>query len=205
MKRINLLILPVLALLFLAACESGGNFRVVNQTTHPVYVTLGDGDEIVIPGGAEHSFDVATANQHILNPDVSVEVPVRLLGETYQLLDEDNNPTDTTRVVIHAGETTNAFIDPNRAGFKVVNNSSQGVAQATLFKHNFIGVVGTYELGPIAPGRFSFLPVEYASGSNNFYYKATIRMEDDTSYEYGGPTNILDVDRQFLITLNDPE
>ncbi len=205
MKRINLLILPVLAVLFLTACETGGKFRVVNQTSYPVYVTLDNEEEFVIPGGTEHSFDVATENQHILNPNVSVEVPVRLLGETYQMLDEDNNPTDTTRVVIHAGQTTSAFINPNRAGVKVVNNSSQGIAQATLFKHNFIAVVKDYELGPVAPGKFVFLPVEYATSTNNFYYKATIRMEDDTSYEYGGPTNILDVDQQFLITINDPE
>lgn len=205
MKRAYLLLMPALAILFLTACESGGTFRVINKTSYPLYVTLADEEEVTIAGGSEHSFAVATGNKHIFNPDVSVEVPVRMLGETYQLVDEDNLPIDTTRVVIHAGETTNAFIDPNRAGFKVVNNSSQGVAQASLFKHNFIGVVATYELGPIAPGKFSFLPVEYATSSNNFYYKATVRMDDGSTYEYGGPTNIVELDKQFLITLSDPE
>ena len=126
MKRMYLLLLPLLALLFLAACESGGNFRVINRTSYPVYVTLDDEAEFAIPAGTEHTFEVATANQHIFNPDVSVEVPVRLVGETFQIYDEGNEVfTDTTRVVIHAGKTTSVFVDPNRASFKVVNNSSQ--------------------------------------------------------------------------------
>jgi len=206
MKRAYLLLLPLLAILFLTACESGGNFRVLNQTSYPVYVTLGEEDELAIPAGAEHIFAVATGNQHILNPDVRVEVPVRLVGETYQIYDEENETfTDTTRVEIRAGETLTAYINPNRASFKVVNNSSQAVAQATLYKHNFVGVVASHGLGAIDSGRFAYLPVEYATNSNNFYYYATVRMVDGTTYTYGDPTNILQVDQQFLITLSDPE
>jgi len=206
MKRMYLLLLPLLALLFLAACESGGNFRVINRTSYPVYVTLDDEAEFAIPAGTEHTFEVATANQHIFNPDVSVEVPVRLVGETFQIYDEGNEVfTDTTRVVIHAGKTTSVFVDPNRASFKVVNNSSQYIIQAKLFKHNFVGVVASNDTGPIAPGRFVYLPVEYATSSNNFYYYATVQMEDGATYNYGNETNILAVDQQFLITLTDPE
>lgn len=206
MKRFQLLLLLLLALLFLAACESGGSFRVINQTSYPVYVTLEDADEVAIPGGTEHSFAVETANQHILNPDVSVEVLVRLIGETYQIYDEGNETyTDTTRIEINAGQTTTAYINPNRASFKVVNASSQAITGATLYKHNFVGVVADHDLGPIAPGSFAFLPVEYASSNNNFYYYANVRLEDGSTYSYGGPTNILDVDQQFLITLSDPE
>ncbi len=206
MKRYQLLLLPLLALLFLTACESGGNFRVINQTSYPVYVTLGEEEELAIPAGTEHIFAVATGSQHILNPDVRVEVPVRLIGETYRIYDEGNETyTDTTRVEIRAGETTTAYINPNRASFKVVNNSSQTITQANLYKHNFVGVVASHELGPVAPGKFSYLPVEYATSSNNFYYYATVELEDGTVYNYGDPTNILEVDQQFLITLNDPE
>ncbi len=209
MKRSSHLLLPLLALLallFLAACESGGNFRVINQTSYPVYVTLGEEEELAIPAGSEHIFAVETATQNILNPDVSAEVPVRLVGETYQIYDEQNETfTDTTRVVIRAGETTNAYINPNRASFKVVNNSSQDVLQATLYKHNFVGVVASSELGLVESGKFGYLPVEYATSSNNFYYYATVRMEDGSIYSYGDATNILLVDQQFLITVNDPE
>ncbi len=206
MKRAMSLLLPVLVLMLLTACESGGNFRVVNQTSYPIYVTLGDEAELAIPAGAEHVFAVATASQHLFNPDVSVEVPVRLVGETYQIYDEENEAfTDTTRVEIHAGETTSAFINPNRASFKVVNGSSQRVMRADLYKHNFVGVIATYSLGEVAAGQFGYLPVEYATSSNNFYYTATLELEDGTTYSYGDDTNILAVDQQFLITLADPE
>ncbi len=206
MKRLSLLILPVVALMFLAACDSGGNFRVINQTSYPIYVTMGDEEELAIPGGGEHSFAVETEKQHFLNPNVRVSVPIRLRGETYQLYDAEGETfVDTTSVVIKVGETTNAFISPNRASFKVVNNSSHGVTRVDLYKHNFIGVVASFQLGNIAPGKFDFLPVEYATNSNNFYYYATVQMDDGTVYNYGDPTNILELDHQFLITLTDPK
>ena len=68
-----------------------------------------------------------------------------------------------------------------------------------------MGVVASNDTGPIAPGRFVYLPVEYATSSNNFYYYATVQMEDGATYNYGNETNILAVDQQFLITLTDPE
>lgn len=206
MKRLYPLILSISALLFLAACESGGNFRVVNQTSYPIYIAVGEDEELAIPGGGEHTFAVETEKQSLFNPNVTVDVPVRLTGETYQIYDAENEVfVDTTTVRIKVGETTNAFINPNRGSFKVVNNSSHTVVRAELYKHNFVGVVASYELGSIAPGGFDFLPVGYATNSNNFYYYATVQMDNGNIYNYGGPTNIVELDSQFLITLIDPK
>ncbi len=206
MKRIYLCLAALLILLLMAACESGGKFRVVNQTSHPLYVNVENGPEVTVPGGAEHTFSIATQKQHIFNPDVEKEVPVRLVGETYQIYDEDAEAfTDTTTVTIKAGETLSAYINPNRASFKVVNNSSRAATRIELYKHNFVAAYLIADLGNLAPGQSKFLRVDYATAHNNFYYYAVVTMDDETELTFGNPTTVLDKDEQFLVTLTDPE
>ncbi len=206
MKKLAILGLILTALLLITACESGGKFRVVNQTSHSLYLSLGEGDEVTIPGGEEHTFEVATAKQSIFNPDVEKEVPVRIIGETYHIYDEILEVyTDSTTVSIKVGETLSAYILPNRASFKLINNSSQIVENVLLYKHNFVAGVIVGNLGQIDPGDFAFKRVDYATPSNNFYYYAVVQMENGSTLTYGDETNILLKDEQFLITITDPE
>lgn len=206
MKRLYPLLILLLALILLTACESGGEFRIINETSFPVYATVGDGDEVVIPAKSERGFDIETDKQHFFNPNVSVSVPVRLIGETYRIYDEDNQAyQDTTTTTVKAGKVTKAFLKPNRASFKVVNQSSQAIEKVELMRHNFVGVTAAFNLGSVAPGSFKHLPVDYATSNNNFYYFAVLEMEDGRILTYGDPENILEVDTQFLITINDPE
>lgn len=206
MKKTMLwLLLPALMLL-LAACDSGGKFRVVNQSNHPLYVQVGTEDEVTIPGGAEHTFDVSTETEHFFNPDVEKEVPVHMIGETYQIYDEEEETfTDSTTVTVKVGETTSAYITPNRAGFKIINTSAHGIESVFLYKHNFVAASLIAALGPLAPGESRFLPVDYATASNNFYYYATVEMDDSSILTFGDQTNVLLKDQQFLITLTNPE
>jgi hypothetical protein len=196
----------LLLLALLSACDSGGKFRVVNRCEHPLYVRVGGGGETTIPGGAEHTFEVSTKTEHIFDPDVSREVPVRLVGETYQIYDDIEEAwTDSTTVVIKAGETLSAYIDPNRASVKIVNQSSLGIASATVFKHNFIAPTAIAVLDAIGSGESRFLRVDYATPNNNFYYYVFLVMDDQSTLTYGGETTVLDKDGQLLITLTDPE
>lgn len=193
-------------LLLLTACDSGGEFRVVNQTSYPLYVVVGDAAEVTIPGGGERVFEVDTENQHFFNPDVEKEVPVRLVGETYQIYDETEEAyTDSTTVFIKVGETLNAYINPNRASVKIVNNSSQATQHVFLYKHNFVAATYIADLGVLLPGESKFLRVDYATPSVNFYYYASVEMQDETNYVFGDESNILLKDQQFLMTLTDPE
>lgn len=195
-------------LLLLAACESGGKFRVVNQTYYPLYVTLEGESEVTIPGNSEQTFDVDTATEHIFNPDVEEEIKLRMVGETYQIWDDvEEAYTDSTTVTIKAGETLSAYITANCASFKVVNNSSLGVQKIELYKHNFIAAQYMGDLGALAPGQSRFLRVGYVTPNNYFYYYAILTMadEDDTEYTFGGETTVLNNDEQFLITLTDPD
>lgn len=206
MKRSVFLLLLLGALLLLTACDSGGKFRVVNNTSYPLYVQIDDEDEITIPADSEHIFEIDTATQHIFNPDVEKEVPVRMIGETYQIWDEDEEAfTDSTNVTVKVGETLSAYINPNRASFKVVNNSSNSVQGVILYKHNFVGGQFIADLGPLQPGEVKFLPVDYATANNNFYYYATVELNDSSILTFGDQTNIIQIDQQFLITLSDPD
>lgn len=201
-----LLGLLAVTLLLLTACDSGGKFRVVNQTSYPLYVVVGDADEVTIPGGGERIFEVETESQHFFNPDVEKEVPVRLVGETYHIYDETEEAyTDSTTVYIKVGETLNAFINPNRASVKIVNNSSQATQHVFLYKHNFVAATYIADLGEVLPGESKFLRVDYATPNVNFYYYASVEMQDETNYVFGDESNILLKDQQFLMTLTDPE
>ncbi len=206
MKKKALYPLLLAALIFLAACQSGGEFRVINRTSFPLYVAVEDADKVAIPGGEEETFSVDTEDQHIFNPGVEKEVAVRMIGETYQIWDDYEEAwTDSTSVRIKVGETANAFIDPNRASFKVVNNSSQAIVSAQLFRHNFVASSFVADLGRIEPGDFKFLCVNYATPNNNFYYLAVLETEDEATHSFGNETNVIQEDEQFLITLEDPE
>ncbi len=209
MKKLIYCLALVALLLLLAACESGGDFRVVNRTHYPLYVTLEGESEVTIPGNSEWTFNVDTPRQHIFNPDAQEEVALRMVGETYQIWDDlEEAYTDSTAVTIKAGETLSAYINPNRASFKVVNNSSLGVQKIELYKHNFVAAQYMGDLGALAPGASRFLRVGYVTPGNDFYYYyaiLTMADENETQYTFGGPDTILNNDEQFLITLTDPE
>ena len=196
----------VLLLLGLAACESGGKFRVINHTSFPLYVTLSGETEVVIPGGAEHIFAVDTATEHIFNPDVTKEVPLRLVGETYYIYDDyEEIYTDSTTVTIRAGETLDAHINPNCASFKVVNASSKALQSVALYRHNYVAAQLVNLMENLLPGEARFLRLDYATANNNFYYYAYVQADSSTAYTYGGPATVLEKDEQFLVTVTDPE
>lgn len=208
MKRAYPLLLLLAALLLLTGCESGGKLRVINRSSYPVFVRVADSAELKIAGGAEHTFSVSTAKQHIFNPGVEKVVTVWAKGETFQLEEEEQGIlryVDSTRVVIHAGETLPAYCTPNRASFKVVNNSSKAIQHAILYKRKNGGNIYVADLGWISSGEAKFIPVDYATSSNNFSYFAEITPENGSPQNFGDETNILDKDEQFLITLTDPE
>ena len=76
MKKLTLWILPVMALLLITGCDSGGAFRVINQTSYPLYVKVDELDEVTIPGNSNYTFEIETKKESIFNPDVEKKVPV---------------------------------------------------------------------------------------------------------------------------------
>lgn len=196
----------LLALIALSACESGGKFRIVNQTSYPVYATVSDFPQVTIAAGAEESFDIDTGNKHIFSGTVRETIPVKLVGETYSIYDDVAEAwTDSTNVNVEVGKTLSAFINANRASVKIVNAATQAITSAVVYRHNFISPTQVAVLSDIAPGAFRFVRVDYATPNSNFYYYVTMQLADGTQYQYGGEQTILLKDEQFLITVVDPE
>ncbi len=206
------LILALISLLTLAGCESGGKFRVINRTSHNVYVTIEGQNEVLIPGSDtanevynEHIFNIDTENQSILTGTVKERVQAVIYGETFHMFNKDVNAfTDSTTLTINAGKTLNAFLSPNRASIKIINNSTKNITMAEVFKHNFTSDLKVGQLTNITSGSEDFLRVDFATPSASFYYYVVITLEDGTQYTYGDSQNILSVDSQFLILLEDP-
>jgi hypothetical protein len=201
MRKVSLLVIALISL-FLVSCGSSGDFRVVNQTSFPLYVTVDDQAEIVIPGGAEYTFTIPTRTEWFMQPDIETEVPVHIVGETYHIYDEDEEVfTDTTTITVNTGETLNAYIHPNRASFKVKNLSNQTINRVLLYKHNFVAGSIVAQMDTLLNGESQFKRVDYATPSDNFYYYAEVYLADSTMLTYGDTNNILLEDQQFLVTV----
>lgn len=206
MKRYRYYTLLILLMLVsLWGCECGGNLRIHNSTSHPLYAGVEAGMDVMIPAGQEHVFKVGTERQTILTGEIEKTVLLHMLGETYSIYDQWDGYIDTTYVTIKAGKTLSAYILPNRAGIKVINNSSDNILQADIYKCTNISNTRVAVLTGIDSGTSQFKRVDYTDPNTPFYYQVVLRMEDGNDYAYGDQTTVLHVDDVFTVTLNDPE
>jgi len=208
MRKALIPILMATLAILLAGCDSGGKLRIINRTQHPLYATVeidGEAMPVVLQGGEEYSFEVPTDTQSPFTGTVEAEVPVRLQGETFQIYDEDAQAyTDSTTVYVPAGKTLSVFADPNRAGIKIVNESSQAMSSAYIIRNNFVTDTTIALLGELAPGDSIFRCVDYATPNNNFYYKVSVQMADDSFLVYGNEDTVLLKDTVLRAVLADP-
>ncbi|MDD2331957.1 MAG: hypothetical protein PHI68_04820 [Candidatus Cloacimonetes bacterium] len=210
MKKPHIIVLVFIPflLLLLPACESGGKFRVINRTSYPVYTELPGETPVTIQAGQEYTYSIDTDSQSFLTGKIRKKVIARIIGETYHILDDvQDRYVDETEIIIEPGKTLNAYIDPNRASIKIVNNSNVTITNALVYKHNFISGLQIGTLENIAPGESKHLRVEYVPRNsdgeyiNPFYYTVSLITEEEDVIQYGGETNILGLDSQFLIEL----
>lgn len=200
-----------LFLIILSSCESGAKFRVVNRSTHPLYITLEGKAQVVIPGSEpdakaynEHTFDIDTDTQSFFTGTVKESKKVIMVGETYHIFDDVNDVyTDTTTVTFKAGETLSAFINPNRASIKIINNCSQKVSVADVYRHNYVSNMRIGSMTDIESGTNRFLRVEYVSPGTSFYYYVEVIMENGNQYMFNDQ-RVLQKDEQLLLVLEDP-
>ncbi len=212
-RALGLVLIVAISLFFLAGCESGAEFRVVNRTSYPLYVTLEGEEQVIIPGSNtstqnynEHVFDVKTGTKNIFTGEVKERLKVQIIGETFHIYDDDNTVyVDSTYITLKAGKKLNAYIAPNRASIKIINSSLLKVLNAQVVRDNYITeqVVGNME--NIEPGTEKFIRVDYATPSSQFFYRVRFTMEDGTQFEEGNQQNILYLDNQFLIILGDSD
>jgi len=190
----------------LSACESGGKFHVHNNCSFPAYAKADGSAEVTIPADGDYTFKIDTDTQSIFSGEVKKEVKIWIQGETYSLYDTDNLVyTDSTWVTIRAGETLDAYLNPNRASIKVVNNSSQNIVEAAVWKHTGTNHTRIGAMFNIAPGASKFLRVDFAVPNNQFYYDVVLLTADESTYTYGDASNILNKDEQYLVTYTDPK
>jgi hypothetical protein len=198
-------------MIILTSCESGGDLQFINRTSHNVYVTLEGRDEVVIPGSDienevynTHTYEIDTDTQSFLTGVVKERIEALILGETFRMYNPDTQAfTDSTILTIKAGQNLKAFIDPNRASIKIVNNSSKDVFMAEVYKHNFTSDLKIGQMDNILKNTERFIRVDYATPSNSFYYYVVVTMEDGEQFTWGNAQNILTLDEQFLITIED--
>ncbi|HPM04746.1 MAG TPA: hypothetical protein PL160_03420 [Candidatus Cloacimonas sp.] len=206
MKNSLLLILAVIPLLLLlSACESGAKLRVINLCSYPAYVKVEDGAQVTVPAGSTQEFKVETRTKTPFSGEVKKDLKVWLIGETYSIFNPDTNQyTDSTTVTLTAGETLEAYLNPNRACIRVTNSSSKVITDATIWQTslNGVSVLQMGNMEDLAPGESRFLRVPFGL---TFYYRVGIQDEDGGSFLYGDVNTILNKDQQYHVVHTDPE
>lgn len=206
MKNLIYFILLGGVLLLLGACQSGGEFNMINRTSFPVYASVDGQDVVTIPAQTNRVFKVDTDSQSFLTGEVKRTVPVHVKGETFSLYDEhENRYVDDTRVTIKAGKTTNAYMDPNRASIKIVNNRAQKITLAEISQISPTTEAIEAILGDIPAGTTYWQRVKYATPQDTFTYKVEIWLEGMHDSEIHYSPTALGNDEQWVILLDAPD
>ncbi len=204
MKKLAYIAVIGAALFLLAACESGGDFNIVNRCSYPVYTKVDQSPMVTIPAGESHVFQIDTDTQNFLTGEVKRRVPVYIVGETFSLQDtEENVFTDSTRVTIRAGKTTNAYLSPNRASIKIVNNLDETISEVEIWEIKYNSQRLIITLSEIFAGESVWRRVAPATPQSNFSYRAMVWLEGaENPLEFGDNQTVLGVDEQWLLTLD---
>ena len=200
MKKLIYIILLGSVLLLMSACESGGKFNMINRTSFPVYASVDGGGEVTIPAQTSHIFNVDTDSQSFLTGEVKRRVSVHVKGETFSLYDEEENRyVDDTVTTIKAGKTTNAYLDPNRASIKIVNDRPEMITKVMISRVSPTTSTVEAILEGIPSGETMWHRVKYATLQDNFYYKLDVWMEGvlETLVYYAD--DILGNDEQWVL------
>lgn len=203
MKRSYYIAVVAVMLLFLSACESGGDFNMINRTSYPVYTTVDSGDMVTIPAGESHVFKIDTDTQSFLTGEVKRKVPVWVVGHTFSLHDrEENEFVDDTEITIRAGKTLNAYLDPNRASIKVINNHEKTISRAEIWEIKPSSQTRIATLEDIIPGDSQWKRVNHVTPQNHFSYRVMVFLDGEPGFlEYGDYDTVLAKDEQWMVTV----
>nr|MDK2850442.1 hypothetical protein [Candidatus Cloacimonadota bacterium] len=190
-------------LLILSACESGGNLKMINRTSFPVYTSVDSDSVVTIEAGEDHVFKIDTDTQTFLTGEVKRNVPVWLVGHTFSLQDRETNEfVDETVVTIKAGKTLNVYLDPNRASIKIVNNSEHIVTLAEIWEIKPTSQTRVGVMEDIMPGESQWKRVNHVTPQNTFSYRLIVYLDGEDGYlEFGDYDTILAKDEQWLVNV----
>lgn len=207
--RTYIVILCLIMLLLLTACNTSGTLKVLNQTSYNVYLTV-KGHSYVIPANSTQSVEIETGTQTWFTGVVEKKVPIEIFGETWMMMRFVNNVpvySKNTTVTIRSGETLKVYCAPILAAVKIKNHSQQAITAITSTVHHPpFGEQTTEVVLPdsIQTNEEFFAPLLPADEENVFYYTFQIKLSDGTWLSYGDQTTILSIDEEFLIHVYDP-
>lgn len=180
-------------------CEKNGKIKIINRTSFPLYASVKD-EPVVIAPGAYKKFDIKTDTQYPLFDEVGKYTKVDLRGETYQIWDGyEEKYVDFTYVWVKAGEISNIYALPNRASVKVINNTNQPIKRVVIQKNYGSGVATDANETDILSGDYWYKPIDYVTGSIDFYLIVQVVFQDNSIRTYGDSTVKKHLDEQFLI------
>ncbi|MCB5265206.1 MAG: hypothetical protein LHW41_03050 [Candidatus Cloacimonetes bacterium] len=207
MKKLIYFILLGSLLLLLGACESGGKFNMVNETSFPIYASVHGGPIVTIPAQENREFKIDTDSQSFLTGEVSRTVAVKVKGETFSLFDDyENKDVDSTYVTIRAGKTTHAFLKPNKASIKILNERPEKISLVEIrhISPSTDYVVATLDID-ILSGESFWYRVKPATLQDNYTYQVVLYLEGLEDPLVYSTTTVLGIDEQWVIHVEPPE
>jgi hypothetical protein len=208
MNKIKTILVILVGLIGLVACEEGGSIKINNQTSHNVYTEI-EGVEYTISGSASKKVNVDTSKKIFLFSDGQTTTDIKLVGETYRIWDEYNDfPQDYTSITVTAGETYNIYCSPTTASVKIVNNSNKTVDKLSYrsVKQFSVGewFYITYD-PPLANDQFAYYHLNPQTQENRFFYNFKVEGQDQVLYSIGDEFEGVElfIDDQHLIIIEE--
>ncbi len=208
MKGIKFILVIIVGLLLLVACEDGATIKITNQTNHNVYAEI-DGIEVVIEGQESKSVSLETDERVIFFSDGKTKKTLKIEGETYRIWDAYNEifPTET-EIKVTPGKTYRVFCSPTDASVKVINNSEYPIT-SLRYRVNKQFVTSewfyiTYD-PPLVSGDFAYYHLAPQTEQNRIYYNFMVESEGEIIYSIGDEFQGVELlmDQQHLIEIHD--
>ena len=201
-----ILSLTLLATLFVGCSDSGADLIIHNTTSNRLWVTLGS-EEFLLYSGEQLSQHFETEEQTIFNNDITRDVKVGLMGETYRIFDYNGETfVDETTVKLRVEETSHVYCNSNLACIKVINLSDTEVTKVKYTKRYESGnnPHDTFLMSP--PLEYEeewFLPVDGIYESH-FYYELEVTLDNDVVVTAGDSlSSSLYIDEIFTVIINE--
>ncbi len=208
MYKIKILLVILVALIGLIACEDGASIKVHNQTSHNVYGEV-DGIEFTVAGATTKKINVDTNRKVFLFEDGKTSKTLSLVGETYRIWDEFYGvPQSETDIKLYPGKSYDVFCSPNSASVKVINNSEYSIYKLNYRKNELFSPGQWFNITydpPLEKGDFAYYHLAPQTEENRFFYNFSVENQDEVIYSIGNEFDGVELfmDEQHLIIIEE--
>ena len=207
----NIILGIVVSFIIIACSDTSGKIKIINKSQNPIYYSVQDQNIQTIEGSTEPNYNSNTEHldigeKFIFWGDMDKYVNIYLEGETFLMHDyTESEYTTTTKIRIDDGFTRKLYIEPNHAGFKIINNLNQPITEIWRSQQDGFDLTSTNYLDSVSvieSGEEFFKQIPYSLEDEEIYHGFKFVTPNETyNYDYSNPSYNLLKDEQEIFVL----